>query len=72
VNLGDRRGRLDFRQVGTLHLVSTYASRYVFDPSGNIDARRRNSPYLTYTPSSWLWLSGITDRTGIAFPLNPG
>src|SRR5262245_28166607 len=25
INLGDRRGRFDFRRVGALHLVSTYA-----------------------------------------------
>ena len=77
VNLGDRRGRLDFRQVGSLHLVSTYAeNRYVFDPSGRIDSRRRNSQNtLTYTPSRWLWLSGdynIQTRTGDRAPLNPG
>jgi len=77
VNLGDRRGRLDFRRVGTLHLVSTYAeNRYVFDPSGNIDARRRNSQNtLTYTPNRWLWLSGdynLQTRTGDRVPLAPG
>ena len=77
VNLGDRRGRLDFRRVGALHLESTYAeSRYVFDASGNIDARRRNSQNtLTYTPARWLWLSGdynLQTRTGDRIPLNPG
>jgi hypothetical protein len=77
VNLGDRRGRLDFRQVGVLHLSSTYAeNRYVFDPAGNIDSRRRNSQNtLTYTPNQWLWLSGdynLQTRTGDRAPLLPG
>jgi hypothetical protein len=77
INLGDRRGQLDVRRAGTLHLLSTYAeSRYVFDASGNIDARRRNSlNTLTYTPSRWLWLSGdynLQTRTGDRVPLNPG
>lgn len=77
VNLGDRHGRFDFRRVGALHLTSTYAeNRYVFDPSGNVDARRRNSQStLTYTPTRWLWLSGdynLQTRTGDRVPLAPG
>lgn len=77
VNLGDRRGRFDFRRVGTLHLSSTYAeSRYLFDSAGNIDAQRRNSRNtLTYTPARWLWLSGdynLQTRTGDRAPLVPG
>ena len=77
VNLGDRRGRLDFRRVGSLHLTSRYSeNRYVFDPAGTVDARRRNSQStLTYTPSRWLWLSGdynLQTRTGDRLPLNPG
>jgi hypothetical protein len=44
INLGDRRGRLDFRRVGSLHLESRYSeNRFVFDPAGAVDARRRNS-----------------------------
>ena len=77
INLGDRRGRLDFRRVGSLHLESRYSeNRFVFDPAGAVDARRRNSQStLTYTPTRWLWLSGdynLQTRNGDRMPLRPG
>jgi hypothetical protein len=77
INRGDRRGTLDFRRIGSLHVRSTYAeNRYVFDPAGVVDARRRNSQStITYTPSRWLWLSGdygLQTRTGDRLPFLPG
>jgi hypothetical protein len=77
INLGDRRGKFDFRRTGMLNLRSTYAeNRFVFDPAGNVDAQRRNSyTTLTVTPQRWLWLSGdynLQTRSGDRLPVRPG
>lgn len=77
INLGDRRGRLDFRRTGILNLQSSYSeNRFVFDPAGAVDARRRNSfTTLTVTPSRWLWISGdynLQTRSGDRLPVRTG
>ncbi|HET6347667.1 MAG TPA: hypothetical protein VFH88_01155 [Candidatus Krumholzibacteria bacterium] len=60
INLGDRRGNLEYRQSGLLRFRSRYdESRYVFDPAGNVDATRRDWwSSLMVTPSKSLWISG--------------
>lgn len=60
INRDDRRGNLDFRHSGLIHFHSRYdESRYVFDPAGTVDARRRDwFSSLMVTPNRSIWISG--------------
>jgi hypothetical protein len=69
VNLDDRRGSLDFRRSGLLHFNSRYdQSRFLYDPAGNVDARRRDwFSTLSLTPAKVWSLSadyGLQTRRG--------
>jgi len=60
INLDDRRGNLEYRQSGLLRFRSRYdESRYVYDPAGTVDSRRRDWwSSLMVTPMKSLWISG--------------
>ncbi len=60
INLDDRRGTFDYRQSGLVRFRSRYdESRYVYDPAGTVDSRRRDWwSSLMVTPYKSLWISG--------------
>lgn len=77
INQKDRRGVLDFRRTGTLRFLSRFTeSRWVFDPSGAVDAGRKNwSNTLSWTPWEFLWFSAdynLQSRDGNRLGLFPG
>ncbi|HEX5132986.1 MAG TPA: hypothetical protein VFX92_10920 [Candidatus Krumholzibacteria bacterium] len=77
INQDARRGNLDFRRSGMLHLTSRYnESRWIFDPAGTVDANRKNwYSSLSVTPSKSLWFSanyGLQMRDGDRIGLTTG
>jgi len=77
INQDNRKGVLDLRYTGALHLLSRYTeSRWVFNPTGNVDASRKNwFTNLSWTPYKFLWFSAdynLQARDGNRIGLNPG
>ena len=75
VNRDNRKGIFEYRRTGVARLYSRYdESRFIFDPSGNTEANRRDWwSTLSFTPSKNLWLSGdynLQTRRGdrVGFP----
>jgi hypothetical protein len=77
INQDGRRGTLDFRQTGILHIRSRYdQSRWVYDPAGQVDAERHNwFSSVSVTPSKHLTVGGqynLQTREGSRIGLTGG
>lgn len=77
INQDNRKGVLDYRYTGMVRFQSRYTeSRWVFDPTGAVDANRKDFwSSLSLTPSKSLWFKanyGVQARDGNRIGLTPG